>query len=168
MPVSVAGFPRSPHSPARDALPAQQSPEPAGTPATITDLDTSAPSWNHSPLRGLARARLQGETRDGGAAVRVLRRRSGLVRCLVVPAPVPATIPAVPVPVSAVMLVATPVVAVVVVVSVMVVAVSAGDAAGEDLRYLHAVSSPGGWDGLVCPMGVSLRVTARFHPVAER
>jgi hypothetical protein len=63
---------------------------------------------------------------------------------------------AVPVPVSAVMVMAT------LVVVCPVVAVSAGDAAGEDLGYLHAVSSLVGWDGVVCPLGLSLWVTERF------
>ena len=82
--------------------------------------------------------RLEGGTRGGGAAVRVPRRRCGLVRCLVVPAAVPTVVPAVPVPVSAVMLVvATPVVVVVVIISPVVV-VRAAHAAGKDLEYLHA------------------------------
>lgn len=94
--------------------------------------------------------RLEGGTRDGGVAVRGPRRRWWVVRCLVVPAPVPA-VPPVPVPVSVVM--ATPVVAVVVVISVMPVAVCAGHAAGEDLRYLHVVSSLGGETGFLRPHG---------------
>lgn len=86
----------------------------------------------------------------------------GWFGCLVVPAPIPA-VPPVPVPVSVVM--ATPVVAVVVVISVMPVAVCAGHAAGEDLRYLHVVSSLGGETGFLRPMGgialVSRKVTNR-------
>ena len=53
---------------------------------------------------------------------------------------------------SAVVLVATPLVAVVVMIS-PAVAVSVGHAAGEDVGYLHAVSSLVGWDGLLRPMG---------------
>lgn len=110
--------------------------------------------------------RAGGATREGGgAAVRVPRRRCRSIRYLVVPAPVPAVVPAVPVPVTTVVVVATPVVAVMVVVAT---AVAVGGVRRENLGNSHR-GSPFPFGGRTLPdtsplLWLSLPVAERFPP----